>query len=125
MSLRGAEFHEHEDPALKVEGNVELTQEVEADNAVNSVVLGEGVTEDFEIFNPGAGQTEGLEGHFTNKVASRSITEGSQLAHCFRGKPYSKQSAFGDGGHGGASIQSQPSGPRVPEFNSAGEDKQR
>lgn len=125
MSLKATEFPEHEDPAFEVEGEVEVTQEVKADNAVNPIFLGEGVTEDLEIFNAGSGQAEGFESHLGNEMASGSVAEGGQSAHCFRGKPYGKQSAFGDGSHGGTSIQSQPRGPRVPELNSAGEDKQR
>ena len=66
---------------LKVESDIELTQEIKADNAINAVLLREGIAQGFNIFHPSISQTQGFQSYLGDKVSLGSITEGSKRSY--------------------------------------------
>jgi hypothetical protein len=60
---------------LKVESDIEVAQEVQSNNAVNTVLLGNGIDKSIEVINFSISQGEGFEGDFGDNMGLGSITK--------------------------------------------------
>jgi hypothetical protein len=74
-----------EDTLLKVKFDIEMAQEVQANDAVNAVFFRDGITESFDVLHFGIGEAEGFESYPGNKMGPRGIAERDEFFHQFRG----------------------------------------
>ncbi len=95
---------ECEDPILKVKSDIEMTQEVKTDNAINAVLLGEGIDKHIEVIDFGVSQAERVKGYFGDKVALRGIAKRDILGYLRKAITNLGCCCFRDDSVGGATI---------------------
>jgi hypothetical protein len=70
---------------LKVKGSIEMTQKIESNNAVYTMLFGNGITQGFNALHPSVSQTDRFEDYLGDEMSSGSVTEGSKFGYCFQG----------------------------------------
>ncbi len=90
---------------LKVKFDIEMTQEVQANNTVNAVLLGEGIDKHIEVINFGISQAERAKSYFGYKVASRGVAKRDILGYLRKVITNLGCCCFRDDSVGGASIK--------------------
>ena len=108
---------EREDALLKVESDIELAQEIQSNNAVDTVLLREGVDKDIEVINFSVGQGKGFESYLRDNMTLGGITKGSRLCNLSKVEATLDCCCLRDDGIGGASIKRQNKYMSALEFN--------
>ena len=65
---------------LKVESDIEVAQEVQSNNAINTVLLGNGIDKSIEVINFSISQGEGFEGDFGDNMGLGGISKRDKLS---------------------------------------------
>ena len=102
-----------------------MTQEIQANDAINAMLLREGITQGFDVFYLGIGEAEGFESDFRNKMALRGISKGGKIG--YSGKFVSNFTGCLDGNDGSrsAGIKGEIQKYAVMILNPASENKER
>jgi len=122
--MESTEAIEREDALLKVESDIELTQEVQSNNAINAIFFRDGIAQGFNISQPSISQTQGFQSYLGDKVSLGSITEGSKNSYLRKLISNFLGCFSGDNSSRSASIQGKIQQNTVAIFSLARENKE-